>query len=370
MLRTVMCRARSGLLKQPRTTPVFWGTRAQQQPWATSLPKNRMILFVPQQEAWVVERLGCFHRVLKPGLNLLIPILERISYVQSLKEMVIDVPEQSAISLDHVTLQINGVLCLRILDPFKASYAVEDPKYAVTQLAQTTIRSELGKLTLDQVLRHTESLDHKIQRSISQASADWGIHCLRYSIKSIHIPPDIEESMRMQVGAEWKKRATVLESEGTRESAINVAEGRKQTQILASEGEKAVQINKAEGEAIALLLKAEAKGQAIRILTDALSQKKVFNLVPVYTENDGPRSLSCSGSGCRSTTLAVNFELLFRRPEQNFSNSLTRWLRSFIASSNDERKCSGVLQRSQSNTVILPSNTGDVSRMVIQVFVS
>ncbi|ERE83243.1 stomatin-like protein 2 [Cricetulus griseus] len=290
---------------------------------SSGLPRNTVVLFVPQQEAWVVERMGRFHRILEPGLNVLIPVLDRIRYVQSLKEIVINVPEQSAVTLDNVTLQIDGVLYLRIMDPYKASYGVEDPEYAVTQLAQTTMRSELGKLSLDKVFRERESLNANIVDAINQAADYWGIRCLRYEIKDIHVPPRVKESMQMQVGkqylgeasavlakakakaeairilasalaqhngdaaasltvaeqyvnafsklakdsntvllpsnpsdvtsmvaqveAERRKRATVLESEGTRESAINVAEGKKQAQILASEAEKAEQINQAAG---------------------------------------------------------------------------------------------------------------------------
>uniref|UniRef100_A0A8C5S0P2 Stomatin-like protein 2, mitochondrial n=1 Tax=Laticauda laticaudata TaxID=8630 RepID=A0A8C5S0P2_LATLA len=208
---------------------------------------NTVVLFVPQQEAWVVERMGRFHRILEPGLNFLIPLLDRIRYVQSLKEIVINVPEQSAITHDNVTLQIDGVLYLRIMDPYKASYGVEDPEYAVTQLAQTTMRSELGKLSLDKVFRERESLNASIVYAINQASDYWGIRCLRYEIKDIHVPPRVKESMQMQVEAERRKRATVLESEGIRESAINVAEGKKQAQILASEAEKTERINQASG---------------------------------------------------------------------------------------------------------------------------
>uniref|UniRef100_A0A8C2LVB1 Stomatin-like protein 2, mitochondrial n=1 Tax=Cricetulus griseus TaxID=10029 RepID=A0A8C2LVB1_CRIGR len=214
---------------------------------SSGLPRNTVVLFVPQQEAWVVERMGRFHRILEPGLNVLIPVLDRIRYVQSLKEIVINVPEQSAVTLDNVTLQIDGVLYLRIMDPYKASYGVEDPEYAVTQLAQTTMRSELGKLSLDKVFRERESLNANIVDAINQAADYWGIRCLRYEIKDIHVPPRVKESMQMQVEAERRKRATVLESEGTRESAINVAEGKKQAQILASEAEKAEQINQAFG---------------------------------------------------------------------------------------------------------------------------
>ncbi|KFV58885.1 hypothetical protein N328_04897, partial [Gavia stellata] len=237
----------------------------------SGLPVNIGVLFVPQQEAWVVERMGN-HLILpfSQGLNFLIPLLDRIRYVQSLKEIVINVPEQSAVTLDNVTLQIDGVLYLRVMDPYKASYGVEDPEYAVTQLAQTTMRSELGKLSLD---RERESLNANIVDAINQASDCWGIRCLRYEIKDIHVPPRVKESMQMQVEAERRKRATVLESEGTRESAINVAEGQKQAQILASEAEKAEQINKAAGEANAMLVKARAKAEAIQLLAAALAQQ-------------------------------------------------------------------------------------------------
>uniref|UniRef100_A0A9J8AF04 Stomatin-like protein 2, mitochondrial n=1 Tax=Cyprinus carpio carpio TaxID=630221 RepID=A0A9J8AF04_CYPCA len=295
--------------------PVLWGSRAPQR-WASSLPVNTVVLFVPQQEAWVVERMGRFHRILEPGLNFLIPILDRVKYVQSLKEIVIDVPEQSAVSLDNVTLQIDGVLYLRILDPFKASYGVEDPEYAVTQLAQTTMRSELGKLTLDKVFRERESLNSNIVHSINQASDEWGIRCLRYEIKDIHVPPRVKESMQMQVEAERKKRATVLESEGAREAAINVAEGCKQAQILASEGEKAEQINRAAGEANAVLAKAEAKAKAIRLLSEALTRQ--------------------NGNAAASLTVAEQYVSAF--------SNLAK----------------------ESNTILLPSNTGDISSMVTQ----
>ncbi|KAF7663383.1 hypothetical protein LDENG_00213130 [Lucifuga dentata] len=315
MLRT-LCRSGGAFLqKTQQTVPRLWVTPAQQR-WASSLPMNTVVLFVPQQEAWVVERMGRFHRILEPGLNFLIPLLDRIRYVQSLKEIVIDVPEQSAVSLDNVTLQIDGVLYLRILDPFKASYGVEDPEYAVTQLAQTTMRSELGKLTLDKVFRERESLNSNIVHSINQAADEWGIRCLRYEIKDIHVPPRVKESMQMQVEAERRKRATVLESEGTREAAINVAEGRKQAQILASEGEKAEQINRAAGEAQAVLAKAEAKAKAIHLLSDALTQQ--------------------NGNAAASLSVAEQYVSAF--------SNLAK----------------------ESNTILLPTNTGDISGMVTQ----
>ncbi|NXR12624.1 STML2 protein, partial [Semnornis frantzii] len=283
----------------------------------SGLPMNIGVLFVPQQEAWVVERMGKFHRILEPGLNFLIPLLDRIRYVQSLKEIVINVPEQSAVTLDNVTLQIDGVLYLRVMDPYKASYGVEDPEYAVTQLAQTTMRSELGKLSLDRVFRERESLNASIVDAINQASDCWGIRCLRYEIKDIHVPPRVKESMQMQVEAERRKRATVLESEGTRESAINVAEGQKQAQILASEAEKAEQINKAAGrEANAMLVKARAKAEAIQLLAAALAQQH--------------------GSAAASLSVAEQYVNAFSKLAKD------------------------------SNTLLLPANTGDVTNMVAQ----
>nr|XP_056705078.1 stomatin-like protein 2, mitochondrial [Euleptes europaea] len=260
--------------------------------------------------------MGRFHRILEPGLNFLIPLLDRIRYVQSLKEIVINVPEQSAVSHDNVTLQIDGVLYLRIMDPYKASYGVEDPEYAVTQLAQTTMRSELGKLSLDKVFRERESLNSSIVDAINQASDCWGIRCLRYEIKDIHVPPRVKESMQMQVEAERRKRATVLESEGTRESAINVAEGQKQAQILASEGQKAEQINKAAGEANALLVTAQAKAEAIRLLAAALAQQ--------------------NGNAAASLSVAEQYVSAFSKLAK------------------------------EGNTLLLPSSTGDVTSMVTQ----
>ncbi|XP_026721346.1 stomatin-like protein 2, mitochondrial [Athene cunicularia] len=260
--------------------------------------------------------MGKFHRILEPGLNFLIPLLDRIRYVQSLKEIVINVPEQSAVTLDNVTLQIDGVLYLRVMDPYKASYGVEDPEYAVTQLAQTTMRSELGKLSLDRVFRERESLNANIVDAINQASDCWGIRCLRYEIKDIHVPPRVKESMQMQVEAERRKRATVLESEGTRESAINVAEGQKQAQILASEAEKAEQINKAAGEANAMLVKARAKAEAIQLLAAALAQQ--------------------NGSAAASLSVAEQYVNAFSKLAKD------------------------------SNTLLLPTNTGDITSMVTQ----
>lgn len=215
--------------------------------YRSGLPMNTGIIFVPQQEAWIVERMGRFNSILKPGLNILIPVIDRISYVQSLKEIAIDIPKQSAVTSDNVTLSIDGVLYLRIEDAYKASYGVEDAKFAITQLAQTTMRSELGKISLDSVFKERESLNIGIVEAINKASTAWGIECLRYEIRDIKLPERVQEAMQMQVEAERKKRARVLESEGMREAEINVAEGSKRSRILASEADKMEQVNKASG---------------------------------------------------------------------------------------------------------------------------
>lgn len=239
----------------------------------STTPINTVLMFVPQQEAWVVERMGKFHRILEPGLNVLLPVVDSVKYVQSLKEMAIDIPKQSAITADNVTLNIDGVLYLRILDAYLASYGVEDPEFAITQLAQTTMRSELGKITLDNVFRERENLNVNIVASINKASEAWGITCLRYEIRDIKLPQRVQEAMQMQVEAERKKRAAILESEGVREADINVAEGQRASIILASEAEKQQQINKANGEAEALLVLAEARAKGLDIVANALHSK-------------------------------------------------------------------------------------------------
>ncbi|KAI9883633.1 MAG: hypothetical protein M1823_004598 [Watsoniomyces obsoletus] len=228
-----------------------------------SLPANTVIRFVPQQTAWVVERMGKFHRILEPGLAILIPFLDRIAYVKSLKEAAIEIPSQSAITADNVTLELDGVLYTRVFDAYKASYGVEDAEYAISQLAQTTMRSEIGQLTLDHVLKERAALNTNITQAINEASQAWGVVCLRYEIRDIHAPEGVVAAMHRQVTAERSKRAEILESEGQRQSAINIAEGRKQSVILASEALKAEQINTANGEAQAILMKAQATASGI-----------------------------------------------------------------------------------------------------------
>lgn len=228
--------------------------------------------FVPQQTAWVVERMGKFNRILEPGLAILVPFLDRIKYVKSLKESAVEIPSQNAITADNVTLEMDGVLYLRIFDAYKASYGVEDAEYAISQLAQTTMRSEIGQLSLDHVLRERQALNNNITRAINEAAEVWGIKCLRYEIRDIHPPGNVLEAMHRQVSAERSKRAEILESEGHRQSAINKAEGEKQSTILASEAIKMENVNKAAGEAEAILMRAKASSEGIRRIAEAIQQ--------------------------------------------------------------------------------------------------
>lgn len=218
--------------------------------------------------------MGKFHKILQPGFAILIPFLDRIAYVKSLKEAAIEIPSQSAITADNVTLELDGVLYTRVFDAYKASYGVEDAEYAISQLAQTTMRSEIGQLSLDHVLKERANLNANITAAINEAAQDWGVTCLRYEIRDIHAPAPVVEAMHRQVTAERSKRAEILESEGQRQSAINIAEGRKQSVILASEALKAEQINMASGEAEAILLKAQATATGIDAVAKSIAQGK------------------------------------------------------------------------------------------------
>lgn len=232
-----------------------------------------MIKIVPHQEAWVVEKLGKFDRVLDPGLNLIVPIIQKVAYKHSLKEDAIDVNAQTAVSNDNVTLTIDGVLYIKIIDPVSASYGVTDPYYAISQLAQTTMRSEIGKLQLDKTFEERELLNVAIVNAINQAATNWGIQCMRYEIKDIHPPQTVLQAMELQVAAERQKRAQILESEGSRQSKINNAEGAKAEVVLNSEALYTDQVNRAKGEAEAIALVAEATAKSIATISESLQKK-------------------------------------------------------------------------------------------------
>ena len=224
------------------------------------------IKFVPQNRAYVVERFGKFNKTMEAGLNFLVPFIDKVAYDRTFKEQAVDVPSQAAITRDNISLVVDGVLYLKVLDPYKASYGVDDYVYAVTQLAQTTMRSEIGKIELDKTFEEREALNTNIVAAINEASGPWGVQVLRYEIKDIEPPRTVLEAMERQMKAEREKRAVILESEGERQSAINVAEGDKRAKVLAAEADKAEQILRAEGEAQAIIAVADAKAKALRVV--------------------------------------------------------------------------------------------------------
>ena len=230
---------------------------------------NSSVKFVPQNMAYVVERFGKFRRSMTAGLNFVVPFIDKVAYKVSLKEMVVDVPSQTAITKDNITLAMDGVLYMKVLDPEKASYGIENYVFGVTQLAQTTMRSEIGKITLEQTFEERELLNAAIVNAINEAGQAWGATCLRYEIKDITPPSSVLEAMERQMKAERDKRATVLESEGERQSAINVAEGNKQAQVLAAEAEREQRILEAQGEAEAIKTVASAQAMALRTVGEA-----------------------------------------------------------------------------------------------------
>lgn len=234
---------------------------------------------VPQQECWMIERLGKYHRLIEAGLHFVIPFIEKIAYKHSLKERAIDISEQAAITKDNVTLLINSIIYVKITSPFNASYGVENPYYAVMQLAQTSMRSAIGKLMLDNTFEAREHLNAQIVKAINEASETWGIKCMRHEIKDINPPANILKSMETQVAAERQKRAVILESEGQMMSMINVAEGHKKEVLLNSEAIMTEQVNKAKGEAESIQLIANATADSISIVASAISAKGGENAV-------------------------------------------------------------------------------------------
>lgn len=237
------------------------------------------IKIVPQQECWIIERLGKYHRMIEAGLHIVIPFIEKIAYKHSLKERAIDISEQAAITKDNVTLLVNTIIYVKITSPFNASYGVENPYYAVTQLAQTSMRSAIGKLMLDNTFEARELLNAQIVKAINEASETWGIKCMRHEIRDINPPANILKSMEMQVAAERQKRAVILESEGQKMSMINVAEGKKQDIVLSSEASMTEQINNARGEAESIQLVAQATAESIMTIANAISSKGGENAV-------------------------------------------------------------------------------------------
>jgi regulator of protease activity HflC (stomatin/prohibitin superfamily) len=231
------------------------------------------VRIVPQQSAWVIERLGRFHGTLEPGLNLIIPFLDRVAYVHSLKEVPLDVPEQICITKDNTQLTVDGILYYQVTDPRLASYGSSNYVAAISQLAQTTLRSEIGKMELDKTFESRDDINRQIVHSLDEAGRNWGIKVLRYEIKSLTPPETILRAMQAQITAEREKRALIAKSEGQRQEEINLADGEKQAAVLRSEGEKQAAINKAQGDATAIRVIAEANAAAVRAVAEAIGDK-------------------------------------------------------------------------------------------------
>jgi regulator of protease activity HflC (stomatin/prohibitin superfamily) len=225
---------------------------------------------VPQQQAWVVEHLGKYNGTLDAGFHILIPFLDRVAYKHSLKEDAYDTPRQICITRDNVQVEIDGVLYLQIIDAERASYGINDYKYAIMQLAQTTLRSEIGKIELDKTFEERQHINLAVVQEIDKAASPWGVKVLRYEIKDINPPRDVLSAMEKQMRAEREKRANILESEGHRDSEVNRAEGQKQRVIKESEAKKQSQINQAEGEAQAILEVATATAEGLKKVAGSL----------------------------------------------------------------------------------------------------
>jgi regulator of protease activity HflC (stomatin/prohibitin superfamily) len=226
---------------------------------------------VPQQQAYVIENLGKYSRTLRAGFHILIPFVERIAYRHSLKEKAVDIPEQLCITKDNVQVGVDGVLYMQILDAQRASYGIQDYIFAISQLAQTTLRSEIGKIDLDRTFEERAMINSNVVREVDLASDPWGVKILRYEIRNINPPHDVIAAMEKQMRAEREKRAVILESEGVRDAEINRAEGEKQKIIKQSEASRQQQINEAEGEAAAIEAVASATAEGLRTVATALN---------------------------------------------------------------------------------------------------
>ena len=225
---------------------------------------------VPQQNAWVVERLGRFDRTLTPGLKFVIPFIERVAYKHSLKEVPLDVPSQVCITKDNTQLQVDGILFFQVTDPMRASYGSSNYIIAITQLAQTTLRSMVGKRELDKTFEEREAINASVVAALDEAALNWGVKVLRYEIKDLTPPAEILRSMQAQITAEREKRALIAASEGRKQEQINIATGEREAFIARSEGQRQAEINTAQGEAAAIVAVAEATADAIRKVAEAI----------------------------------------------------------------------------------------------------
>ena len=229
----------------------------------------KAIKIVPQKEAWIVQHLGKYSQTLQAGLHFINPLFDAIAYRQNLKEMALDVPPQQCVTRDNITVTVDGILYLQVVDPVKASYGIQDYLYACSQLAQTTLRSEVGKLDLDKTFIERTSINSAICAEVDKASDPWGVKVTRYEIKTIEPPKSVKDAMEKPLRAEREKRAAIAESEGERQARINRADGEKQEAIAKSEGEKTRRVNEAEGRAAEIRLVAKATAQGLREIAAA-----------------------------------------------------------------------------------------------------
>ena len=233
----------------------------------------KSINVIPQQTAWVIERLGKFHKVLNPGLNFIIPFIDKVAYKHSLKEIPLDTPSQVCITRDNTQLSVDGILYFQVTDPKLASYGTSNYIIAVTQLAQTTLRSVIGKMVLDETFEERDLINNQVVSAIDEAALNWGVKVLRYEIKDLTPPAVILQAMQRQITAEREKRAVISESEGKKQEQINLATGAREAAIATSEGEKQSEINVAEGKAQATIAIANATAQAISLIAKASEEQ-------------------------------------------------------------------------------------------------
>jgi regulator of protease activity HflC (stomatin/prohibitin superfamily) len=233
---------------------------------------TQSIKIVPQQHAWVVERLGKYDRTLAPGLAFVVPFVERVAYKHSLKEVPLDVPSQVCITKDNTQLQVDGIIYFQVTDPMRASYGSSNYVVAITQLAQTLLRSVIGKMELDKTFEERDAINASVVSALDEAAANWGVKVLRYEIKDLTPPGEILRAMQAQITAEREKRALIAASEGRRQEQINIAEGERASFIARSEGQRQAEINQAEGEAAAIVAVAEATSEAIRKVAAAIRE--------------------------------------------------------------------------------------------------
>ena len=239
----------------------------------------KTIRIVPQKQAFIIERLGKYSKTLEAGFHVLTPFFDRVAYKHTLKEQAVDVQPQSCITMDNIAVEVDGILYMQVVDPKKASYGINNYQFASAQLAQTTMRSVMGKLELDKTFKERETVNSAIVDAVDKASDPWGVKVTRYEVKNILPPQSIKDAMEKQMRATREKRATIAESEGDRQAKINRAEGEKQQAIAQSEGEKQKRINEAEGRAIEILKVAEATANGIREIASAINEKGGVNAV-------------------------------------------------------------------------------------------